>query len=120
MGLEMGRELVKTAISNQFMWIPYDLLKATEPVIAFVASRHNQNIEVQLLEADYPTVPKGTRVIFRPQGGPTCQELMYYEDKKVEEARAAVGTASDEQVGSIDPEVSNHNRFLLTQALAAD
>jgi hypothetical protein len=38
------------------MWVAYDLLHVSKPVIAFVASPHD---EVELLESDYANLKMG-------------------------------------------------------------
>lgn len=105
--------IAKPATFNELMWVAYDLLHISKPVIAFVALSHD---EVEPLESDYPTIKQATRVIFRVEKRPTLQQLV--DQELMEEA--APSTLSGKQVGSIHPEFPNDIPFLLTHALAAD
>lgn len=98
---------------NELMWVAYDRLKITQPVIAcaYLTSYDlGQYIEVKLDNALYLTVTNGSNVTFRPDGRPSLQEVIDKETKEEEEALKAAGTTSGEQVG---PAIQIFQRMLV-------
>jgi hypothetical protein len=88
---------------NELMWVAYDQLQITQPVIACLTpDALDQGSEMKLDKTLYSTITTGSTVVFRPDGRPSLQEVI---DKETQEEEAALEGARMNPSKQVSPAI---------------